>query len=946
MANYLECAVGSATAGNDMEIGRSAARMALSRIKRFEPSLAIAFVSAVQDVHEVTRGIRDILGDCPLIGTSSAGNIATRYQPKGIVLGLIASPHIKIHLGMGRSVSENYKAATDQALAEGGIQKYFNPHEPLHQMLHVSADRTTGVSPVFMITFSPGPTGDQVSPAHVIHTYLRQSSANRIPIFGGTSADFFSYEANYQILNDQVLKDALAVAFIESELLFGIGLSHGYAPTTKRALVTKSVEQVVIELDGRPAADVYADFVGIPVEDLMERHKRGAYPSSTTPFGSIDIYGNSILHVPERILPDKSIQFPNLIRDNRVVTLMQPDPDEVFKAGWTSFNNAIQYGGLSKPSFAIMCACALRLTDTQEQEEIVYFRNKSNIPLCGFYSFGENSVFNDGLPVYSNCSVSTLVLSDELNPIASLIRRGKRIYNEFEVQINHRASQLKALSRISQKIQDANNAKDLLHAASTEFKHLFPWAHWAIYQLSDKPDTQKLVICSTKKHFAKYRTANALYKQMDAYAIESQSSNLGFLILEEIEEKSPPSEDDRILIQPVIKMMANGLLRFHLDNEMKVKLQQLDILSQLSHQLSKPDSFNAQNQQMLEHIRGILKFTFASLWIVDPAHNLLIKEALVNADNFKPGKLEIENDERLAKWQLEHQRPIVRTAFEARGHIDDLSHPFDYSFVSLPFFFKDHLRGTLNLYSTREFRWASQREKVLLNVDFLQSISSQIAIFVENRTYQQHATLYREIHHRVKNNLQNIASLLRMQRRRLDHAAAKQALTDSISRIMSIALVHETLSSREIGLVEIGHLVGSISKFPYPEASDQPIVTLDISGPEIFISSKEATALALVANELIQNAYEHGVKHQRDGRIAIKLDRLEDFIQMEVCDNGPGLKDSFDWSRDGNLGMTIVKTLVKDELKGEFEIENTDYTTARVKFPANQPYYQIGQEAL
>jgi len=941
MANYLECAIGQATTGSEAQIGRSAAQMALSQIKRFEPSLAIAFISAVQDIPAVTMGIRDILGGCPLIGTSSAGNITECYQPRGAVVGLIASPHLKIHLGLGESVSKGYQAATDQALTQAGIQKYFNSKEPLHQMLHVADASAYGVSPVFMITFTPGPIGDQASPAHMIHTYLRQSSANRIPTFGGTSADFFKYEANYQIIDHQVAQDALAIAFVESELLFGIGLSHGYTPTTKRALITRGAGQIVTELDGRPAADVYADFVKIPVENLMESHRKGAFPSSTTPFGSIDIFGNSILHVPERIFPDKSIRFPSLMHENSVITLMRRDPDEVLKAGWTSFNNAIQFGGLSKPSFAIMCACALRLTDTQEQEEIAYFRQKCTMPLCGFYTYGEESVFNDGLPVYSNCSISTLVLSDELNPIASLIRRGKRIYNEFEQRIYHRASQLKALNRISHKIQDVKNAKELIHAASSEFKHLFPWARWAVYQLSDKPDTHELVICSQHQHFARYRTPNGLRKQLDAYPLESQSKNQGFLVLEQREDKPAPSEDDQILIEPVIKMIANGLHRFYLDNEMKVKLQQLDILNQVGHLLSQPVNFADQNQVMLDHIRSVLKLTFASLWIVDPAHNLLVKEAMVNADGFEIGKVETENDERLAKWQLEHQCPIVRNLFEERGHVEDLSHPFPFSFVSLPFFFKDQLRGTLNLYSAREYRWATQRERVLQNVDFLQSISNQIAIFVENQTYQQHATLYKEIHHRVKNNLQNIASLLRMQRRRLNHTAAKQALTDSISRIMSIALVHETLSSREIGMVDIGRLVGSISKIPFPGTIDQPIVTLDVSGPEILISSKEATALALVANELIQNAYEHGVKHQSGGRIAIKISKLEETIQMEISNNGSGLKADFDLNLDANLGITIVKTLVRDELKGKFEINSGEYTKAIVKFPSNHHYYHF-----
>jgi two-component sensor histidine kinase len=167
---------------------------------------------------------------------------------------------------------------------------------------------------------------------------------------------------------------------------------------------------------------------------------------------------------------------------------------------------------------------------------------------------------------------------------------------------------------------------------------------------------------------------------------------------------------------------------------------------------------------------------------------------------------------------------------------------------------KGQIRGILNLYSKQQYKWSLQQERIFENMEFLQNISTQIAIFIENRSLHKHANFYKEIHHRIKNNLQNIASLLRLQLRRLDRVPAEQALSDSIARIMSIALVHDTLSQGEIGMVDLGRLVGSISKFSESEVVPRPSITLDVSGSSIMIPSREATSLALVVNELVQNA--------------------------------------------------------------------------------------------
>jgi len=211
---------------------------------------------------------------------------------------------------------------------------------------------------------------------------------------------------------------------------------------------------------------------------------------------------------------------------------------------------------------------------------------------------------------------------------------------------------------------------------------------------------------------------------------------------------------------------------------------------------------------------------------------------------------------------------------------------------------------------------------------------------IGNRFIQKDTTLFKEINHRVKNNLQNIASLLRMQIRRLDRVSAEQALSDSISRIMSIAVVHENLSRSEIGMVNMGQLIASISQFSLSGDSDQPIITLDISGLPILIPSKEATSLALVINELIQNALRHGILPESKGKLSIAISQTNGFVSVTVHNDGPGIPSDFDIDRDSNLGLTIVRTLVQNELKGSFTLVNAQGTVATVTFPLPEMYLQ------
>jgi two-component sensor histidine kinase len=196
------------------------------------------------------------------------------------------------------------------------------------------------------------------------------------------------------------------------------------------------------------------------------------------------------------------------------------------------------------------------------------------------------------------------------------------------------------------------------------------------------------------------------------------------------------------------------------------------------------------------------------------------------------------------------------------------------------------------------------------------------------------AAMIQEIHHRVKNNLQTIASLLRLQSRRTGSEEVRQALIDSVGRILSVAVVHEFLSehaSRVINITDVSRRI--LDQMEQGTLGEGEGIRFDLRGPNIYLPTQQATACALIINELLQNALEHGLSSVQGGEILVELQDDPDRVILKISDSGTGLPDGFDLEEDSNLGLTIVQTLVKDDLRGGFELRDGQGTEAIVSFP-------------
>ena len=202
----------------------------------------------------------------------------------------------------------------------------------------------------------------------------------------------------------------------------------------------------------------------------------------------------------------------------------------------------------------------------------------------------------------------------------------------------------------------------------------------------------------------------------------------------------------------------------------------------------------------------------------------------------------------------------------------------------------------------------------------------------ERELVTKNATI-REIHHRVKNNLQTVSALLRLQSRRIDDSSARDALDEAVRRIASIAIVHETLSNSSEESVEFDDVLDRLLANALELSPRMSEIGIEREGLVGTLEPRLATPLALIVTELIHNALEHGLATQ-GSQMRIIAKRDAQTCSLFVDDNGVGLPTGFELNTSSNLGLQIVRTLTQNELQGELQIVSKDAgTSASVSFP-------------
>jgi two-component sensor histidine kinase/putative methionine-R-sulfoxide reductase with GAF domain len=206
--------------------------------------------------------------------------------------------------------------------------------------------------------------------------------------------------------------------------------------------------------------------------------------------------------------------------------------------------------------------------------------------------------------------------------------------------------------------------------------------------------------------------------------------------------------------------------------------------------------------------------------------------------------------------------------------------------------------------------------------ELLASIATHAAVALEHGRAVMRGVLAQEVHHRVKNNLQTVASLLRLQARSTDVIDPREALEHSVNRILAIAAVHEVLTERRDEDVDLADLIDRLRAMLVQGVGGGKDVSAELV--PVSISGSRATALALVFSELLQNALEHGGQSVR-----VELGRRDGDAVLAIADDGDGI----DAEPSAGTGLSIVRALVRDELRGTLDLRSEGGTRAEVVFP-------------
>ena len=232
--------------------------------------------------------------------------------------------------------------------------------------------------------------------------------------------------------------------------------------------------------------------------------------------------------------------------------------------------------------------------------------------------------------------------------------------------------------------------------------------------------------------------------------------------------------------------------------------------------------------------------------------------------------------------------------------------------------------------------------------DLLRAFSDSAAIAIENAELYEEArrglirvsTLLQEMHHRVRNNLQTVAALLSLQARHAEDAGWIAPLQEAVSRIRSIAVIHDLLSSGNLGETT----ADTIARHVAEEAGSNIVppglhITYVIPPSDVRVSSRQATVLALLINEFVTNAVIHGFAGRPHGRLEIAIRPEGPSAVLEVIDDGVGLPEAFEPWGGAGLGLQIAHTLTEADLGGTLEIarRSTGGTLVRVRFTPNRP---------
>ncbi len=390
------------------------------------------------------------------------------------------------------------------------------------------------------------------------------------------------------------------------------------------------------------------------------------------------------------------------------------------------------------------------------------------------------------------------------------------------------------------------------------------------------------------------------------------------------------SSDEVELLGLIADLAAGALEKAMLYEGMQRQIDELSALAEVSETITSPRYLDEMLEVVVEMAARVMKARLCSLMLLDEASGDLILRATQPQSVAYRDKPPLQIGEGVVGQVAKEGQPVavLDVRQEPRYRHSDIARQEGLcSLLCVPLAVRDRVIGVMNCYTTVPRRFCSE------DISLFSTLANQTALAIENARLVTNAAIVREMHHRIKNNLQNVAMLLRLQMSAERPISAREVLNESINRILSIAAVHEVLSHRGFRLVDVKEVLVRVGQAVVQNMRRPDLeIHFSVEGDDAALPSQAATSLALVVNELIQNALEHAFVGRSQGQISISLQRSGKDLVVEVRDNGVGLTGSL----SSNLGLEIVETLVREDLHGDWALSGDNGTIARMTLPLGE----------
>jgi len=366
-------------------------------------------------------------------------------------------------------------------------------------------------------------------------------------------------------------------------------------------------------------------------------------------------------------------------------------------------------------------------------------------------------------------------------------------------------------------------------------------------------------------------------------------------------------------------LAAGALVKARLYDRQRRQLDELRALAAVSEAVTSPQYLDEILDVVTQLAAQMAGATTCTIYLLEPTDG---DAAPVFAN---PGGGPLPDEAALAAV-VATGRPFIAPRLPAAG---------DAALLAIPLAVQERVIGVLACLAPPDHAF-SESQRTLLT-----TLANQTALAIENARLVTSAAVVREMHHRIKNNLQTVAMLMQLQLPDADRLDTRSVLLTNIHRIRSIAAVHEILSEQGFRLVNVRAVLERIAQTTlFGMARPDQAIDITVHGDSLQLPSRAATALAVVVNELVQNSLEHAFVGRAAGSIDISLARTPDDLLVIVRDDGVGLPDEMAYS----LGLEIATALVADDLRGELQfVQRPDGAEVRIRLPrAQEANYESG----